>query len=177
MRRLLLVISAIVVLFSCKKTGDEKKEHKFSFEFNGKKYNDPSNASIILVSGGLDLLFIERKDLFGGEIFFYANSSISNNCAYLVPAGEHYVAHLPGCILYDGGVPVDSVTTYYYRSGNFSYSKSNCLRKTEISPTTGARVEFDVCDVSGSFSLTLGNKINKTIAITNGSFSFYGVRL
>jgi hypothetical protein len=176
MRRLLLVISAIVVLFSCKKTGDEKKEHKFSFEFNGKKYNDPSNATLALLSG-LDLLLINRKDLFGGEIFFYANSSISNNCAYLVPTGEHYVAHLPGCALYDGGVLVDSITTYFYRSGNLKYSKSNCVRKTEVDPATGSRVEYDECDVKGSFSLTLGNKNNQIIAITNGSFSFYGVRL
>jgi len=176
MRRLLLVISAIVVVFSCcKKPGDDR-QNTFNFEFKGTKYNDLIHAGIVAFAGEIDVVFIERPDLFGGRIFFHTNSSISNNCAYLYPTGEHILVHQPGCIIDNGGNPIDSVKFYFYRSGNINYSKTNCQRIKEQDPASGVLVEHDVCDVKGTFNLTLGNKNNQIIGISNGSFSYYGLR-
>ncbi len=176
MRRLLLIISPIVVLFTCcKKSGDDKV-NQLNFEFNGTKHKLLNNAGILIFGGEPDVVYIERPDLFGGNIYYHANSSISNNCAYLYPTGAELRVHQPGCIIESVGSPMDSVKVYLYRSGNLTFSKSNCRRKREPNPFTAGTIEYNVCDVKGTFDLTLGNKNNQTIKITRGSFSFYDAR-
>ena len=179
MFRLLIVFSTFVLLFSCSKQRDDdvqNKDPKFSFEFNGTKYNGPNIGGIIIYNGTMDGVFITREDLFGGTINFYRNSSMSNDCAYLTPTGQQFVLQQPGCILNNGN-PIDSVLVFLYRSGSINYSTSNCTRKRVPDLVFGGYLEYDECDVTGTFSLTLGNKNNQTIVITNGSFTFYGVRL
>jgi|GEM_PF-6758024 len=169
----------IIILSGCGKKNEpplEIGEPKFSFEFNGTKYSGPGVAGYIVYNGSFGGLFIERDDLFGGSIYFYKNSSLSNNCAYLMPTGQQVVAQQPGCILYNSGNPIDSVKVYLYRSGSMNYSTSNCKHKKEPDFVFGGYIEYDVCDINGTFSLTLGNKNNQTIVITKGSFSIYEIR-
>ena len=173
MRRLLLVISAIVVLFTCCKKTSDDKVNQFNFEFNGTKYKQLTNAGLLIFGGELDVIFIERPELFGGTIFYHTNSSISNNCAYLYPTGEHFLLKQPGCIIDNGGNPIDSAKVYLYRSGHLNYSKINCRHKKEPAPSGGGTIEYDECDVTGTFNLTLVNKNNQTIVISKGSFFYY----
>lgn len=179
MLRLLTVILTIVVLFSCGKKGseeDKKKETSFSFDFNGTSYKQSANSGVTLLNDTFGILIIDRPDLFGGTIYYHYNSSLNNNCAYLSPTGQQVYVQHPGCIVLNSGNPIDSVKVYLYRSGNLSITKSNCRRMTERAYGGSGGVEYDLCDVSGTFNLTLGNKNNQTIVITNGSFIHYDVR-
>ena len=184
MTRLFVGITLVIVLSGCNKKNEPPlpdNAPKFSFEFKGKKYSGPDIAGFITSSDSLiGILLIAREDLFGGTIYFYKNSSLSNNCAYLEPTGQHLIAQQPGCILYRSGNygnPIDSVKVYLYRSGSLNSSTSNCKRKKELDPVSGVYKEYDECDINGTFSLTLGNKNNQTIEITKGSFTIYAVRL
>lgn len=178
MWRLFICIVSIAILPGCsKKESDNNvnKESKFSFEFNGTKYDDPASGAILTNSGALEGIIINRPDLFGGSISFYRNSTLSNNCAFLTPTGLQYYLQQPGCIL-NATTGVDSVLVYFYRSGEMNYSRTNCQHKKEPDAVFGGFLEYDVCNVTGTFNLTLGNKNNQTIVITKGSFSFYGVK-
>jgi len=179
MPRLFAVIIFIIVLSGCSKKNEppiQDNAPKFSFEFNGKRYSGSNIAGYIIYNGSFGGIFLTREDLFGGSIYYYRNSSLSNNCAYLSPTGQQLVAQQPGCILYNNGNPIDSVKVYSYRSGSMNYSTSNCKHKKEPDLVFGGYIEYDVCDINGTFSLTLGNKNNQTIVITNGSFTIYEIR-
>lgn len=179
MKRLFASILFIIVLSSCTKKNepaDPDNAPKFSYEFNGKKYSGSGVAGYIVYNNSFNGIVIEREDLFGGTISFHKNSSLSNNCAYLTPTGQQFVVQQPGCIFYNYGNPIDSVKVYFYRSGIMNYSTSNCKHKKEPDLVFGGYIEYDVCDINGTFSLTLGNKNNQTIVITNGSFTIYEIR-
>lgn len=177
MRRLLLIISAIVVLFSCGKksdSGNEEKKPTISFKFNGKTYEITEGVGLGIYDNRFDRIIIRRPDLFAGIIHFHTNSSLVNNCAYMVPDDQYYM-HRPGCILSNNGNPIDSVKVYLFRSGTITNQVSNCRPQRERT-AAGTWVEYDLCDITGTFSLTLGNKNNQTIVLSNGTFAFYDFR-
>ena len=147
MFRLLTVISAIVVLFSCSKKNepqDPDNAPKFSFEYNGKKYSGSNIGGYMLSNNTFDGILLNREDLFGGHIYFYRNSSLSNNCAYLNPTGQQLIAQKPGCVLFNNGNPIDSVKVYFYSSGSINYSTSNCKHKKVPDLVFGGYIEYDV---------------------------------
>lgn len=175
MFRLLTAIFFLMILSNCNKENENPtNQPKISFEFKGKKYEITDGVGIMLYNDAFEAILISRPDLFGGTITFH-KSSLIQNCAYLSPTNQ-YITWDPGCILKNNGTAIDSVQVYLYRSGTLNYTKSNIRRKKERT-TAGTWVEYDVYDLTGTFSLTLGNKNNQTISVTKGSFIYYEIRL
>ena len=61
-------------------------------------------------------------------------------------------------------------------SGHYQISYRNCYLKSEFSAGTGSTIQYEVCDADGTFELTLKNKENKTIIISDGTFEMYSFR-
>ena len=106
--------------------------------------------------------------VFGGQIDF-----IRAGCAYLAPLNKVVYVNDPNCQLsikddYGNFQPIDSVQTYIYQSGSLNISFSNCQPKSGTDFATGLPYSYNVCRASGTFDLTLINKDNQTIKITNG---------
>jgi len=125
----------------------------------------------LISSGSTYGVLISRPDIFGGTIYFR-----EPGCAYLEPTGTNFSLASPGCQLISGG-PIDSTKVYFYQSGTVNISKSDCEHKREPDLVFGGFLEHDECTLSGDFSLTLVNKNNATIKITNGVLRFTHVRL
>src|SRR4030095_6184356 len=153
MFRLLTAIFFLMVLPNCNKENeneDQINKPKISFEFNGKKYEITDGAGIMLYNNAFEAIMISRSDLFGGTITFHESSS-NQYCAYLSPTGQ-YINWNPGCMLKNNGNAIDSVQVYLYRTGTLNYTKSNMKHKKERT-SMGTWVEYDVYDLTGTFSL------------------------
>jgi hypothetical protein len=115
---------------------------------------------------------IDMLQVFEGYIYFRGNG-----CAYMAPENSVPSITEPGCVLTDqtGGsnFPIDSVLVYYYQSGSLNSTISDCKGYSGTDFGTGLPYAYSECKVSGTFDLTLVNKNNQTIKITNGVFSNY----
>jgi hypothetical protein len=114
-------------------------------------------------------LFIGRPDLFGGNISFEPD-----NCAYLDPYGNEIQRFSP-CQLSRNSQPIDSVAVFIYESGSLKINTTNCKTTSETDFFTGNTIYTSVCDITGSFNLTLKNKEDSLIVITDGVFARYRV--
>lgn len=80
------------------------------------------------------------------------------------------------CQLSSFGFPIDSVAVYLYESGSFNILYKNCYEKSEYDPFSSSTIKYSVCDADGTFNLTLKNKENKIINITDGTFEMFSFR-
>ena len=159
-----LLISLILNL-SCKKD-NEIPLNTVSFKFNGQVHSYDSqwspvtnfdiNSFRFLYAGGIT---ITRPELFGGTVKIFYNAPMNAVCAFLQP--DNYPMINADCNnLNAGGQPIDSVKVYWMESGNFSHNISEC--------TPTATGPFKRCTLVTSFSVTLVNKNNQKIVLTEG---------
>jgi hypothetical protein len=162
----------------CKKNNDSPSyETKISFNYNGQQYNRTHPSSIfsdfILVQGQILLVNFtglgieDENNLLQGKIVLLARNPGTIPCAYLQPTGSSVSALGGDCNrLQAGGNPIDSVRVYWYESGSVNFSYSDC--KAITSATVPGQND---CAISGTFNITLTNKNNQKIILTNGTFS------
>lgn len=169
-RAIIIGILLTTVLAGCKKSDSDGKT-EFSFTYNGQNYNysivnNMSNAGVGKTTDGTLFISIDMPDEFGGPIYYQPG------CAYLAP--EFTSINLgQGCTLSEidvsgGSVPIDSEKVFLYQSGSLNVSFSNCVNQTGYDPVTGTNYTYTTCDADGTFDLTLVNKNDSTIKITNG---------
>ncbi len=171
--RHLLFISLVFILVACSKdeTPTIYEIDTFSWAYNGRSYNlvykdNTSNAGARINMNRIPAISFDMVDELGGSIYF------EKACAYLEPLGS-IIYENEGCVLTekDGTgniIPIDSTKVYIYQSGFFNISISNCTKKTAVDLLTGDSYQYDDCTVSGTFDLTLVNKEDATIKITDG---------
>ncbi len=169
-----LFVCVFVGVIACKKNATQKHspfDSKFSFSYNGNKYILPfkeGNSEWTATNG----IYINRPDIFNGTIHYPYT-----NCAYFAPqANGLYVQVNTNCQLSVSGFPIDSLMVYLYQSGSYNITYRNCYKKKEYDIFTSSTILYDVCDADGTFNLTLKNKENKTITITDGTFQVYSFR-
>lgn len=161
------------IIFSCKKdSGSKIDTNQFTFTYNGIVYNaamnnNQANAAAINV-GGASGIFIDMPSIFGGRIFFRRAG-----CAYLEPGSQVINVTEPNCQLsiqdnFGNPQPIDSAEAYIYQAGSLNVSFSECQFKKEVDIFTGQTNQYQVCRASGTFDLTLINKNNQKIILTNG---------
>lgn len=163
----------IVITFSflgCKKT-NPGFETMVSFTYNGQQHSIASSGVIQtqlilpeLIFANFEGLQIDRPDLFGGTIKIHSSNTGGINCAFLNPTGMNVLGLACNALSNNGGV-IDSVAVYWLESGNLTVSYSQC-KDAEGTSVPGQKD----CLVSGNFSLTLVNKNNQRIILTDGSF-------
>jgi hypothetical protein len=165
--RYAVILFSTLIIGSCKKTSDGPPQG-FRFEYDSKTYTrDIVNN---LADCGLNFndtydaigVTIAKPDIFGSKIIFYAP-----DCACLFPASWDMDEN---CNINTNGESFDSSKVYYYKSGSFKSTKSNCIQKSGTDIVTGLRYTYLICDYAGSFSLILENNKSETIEIRNGSF-------
>jgi hypothetical protein len=177
MKKIIILSAFFSVFAGCKKSIDSisSYETKISFTYNGQQYNHSSTSSImtdnILVQGiplfvNFTGIAIEDPGLLGGTIIILSRSSGNIQCSYLRPTGMLVSSATGNCNLTNGGNPIDSVQVYWYESGSINFSYSDCRNLTGTT-IPGQRD----CRITGSFDLTLTNKNNQKIKLTNGSFT------
>ncbi|MFZ1856923.1 MAG: hypothetical protein WAU29_06115 [Chitinophagaceae bacterium] len=175
---LLLFLSLTMLLTGCKKNSDFLSyDTKISFNYNGQQYNRTSPSSILtdilLVQG--NLLFVnftglaieDQDNLLNGKTLLLARTPGPVQCAYLQPTGTSVSALGGNCSqLQNVGNPIDSVQVYWYESGSINFSYNDCKAIT----TANVAGQYD-CAITGTFDMTLTNKNNQKIILTNGTFS------
>jgi len=159
---IIIIISFTFFFAGCKKNDSTANtEHDdFSFMYNGQKYiykitNNVANAGISKGMDGTPDLLIDMIDVFGGQIYYEKTGS-----AYLDT---------------NSGGTIDSAKVFIYQSGSLNVSFSNCVTKTRTDLFTGQTAQYHDCAALGTFDLTLVNKNNETIKLTNGIVRFYHV--
>ena len=169
-----LLITLIISVCSCKKDkkNPEPVKDEFSFVYNGNTYyatvtNNIGNGGAYKGDKG-PAIVIDMRSVFNGTIRFE-----KEGCAYLAPANTVIYINEPGCLFMtknDFGdlVPIDSAQVYVYKSGSLNISFSDCTGHSGTDWATGLPYSYQVCRASGIFDLTLINKNNQTIEITNG---------
>ena len=170
-----LVATGTACFFTgCKKTDFPSYETNIQFTYNGQAYSRTSPSRIlndvIIVQNEFLLvnftgLIIEDPALFGGRIPILTRNPGPIQCAFLQPTGGD-VSPGTNCQLNSGGNPIDSVAVYWYESGSLSFTYTDCKQVT-AAIVPGQKD----CAISGQFDLTLTNKNNQKIRLTNGSFS------
>ncbi len=170
--RLLALLMLSGISLTCKKSADtgSPQDSYFNFTVNGTAHSLPFKEGISEWSITNNSIYINRPDIFNGIINFP-----KDGCAYLEPVGSSVVAD-DNCHLTQYGLPIDSSTVYIFEKGAKSINYTNCRSGTTFDPDTGAPIPYEVCDVDGSFFLTLKNRENKTIEIVEGSFRVYDLR-
>ena len=174
---MILIFAAFFsVLAGCIKNSDSiSYETKISFTYNGQQYNQSSPSNIltdaILVQGiplfvNFTGIAIEDPGVLGGTILILSRNSGNIQCSYLRPTGMLVSSSSGNCNLTNGGNPIDSVQVYWYESGSINFSYFDCRNLTEA--TIPGQKD---CKITGSFDLTLTNKNNQKIKLTNGSFT------
>ncbi len=170
----IISVCCMFLICSCKKDSGSNNNSKdrFTFEYNGIVYNktvtnNVTNAAAINTNGGPGI-FIDMPSVFGGRIFF-----IRNGCAYLETGSDVINVTEPNCQLsiqdnFSNPQPIDSVKVYIYQSDTLNISFSDCKVKSSTDPWTGAMHQYHVCRAKGTFELTLINKNQQQIKITNG---------
>lgn len=160
-----VTLAAILLLNACSKQDEIHGE--FSFSYSGEEYhNTPSNLDdegFEVSDDGKNHITIDMPDVFGAEIYFDVS-----HCAYL-NLSSVYVTLEENCKLtaFANGQtgPIDSSKVFIYQSGSLQLSISDCKNHS-----LGSGYDWTTCRASGSFDLTLMNKDNETIEITNGTF-------
>ena len=178
------ILTAIFLTYffiGCKKdNGDVSPEiDEFSFYYNGQKFNysitaNVANAGVAKGADGNPDIHIYMTDVFNGTIRF-----LNTGCAFLEPP-FNTVSVGQGCILSSvdslgNSIPIDSIKVFIYQSGTSNVSFTNCVRKSGFDIITGLNYQYDDCAASGTFDLTLSNKNDSTIKITNGIVKFHHV--
>lgn len=165
------VLAIALLIGGCKKENNiTSNNDEVSFTYNGKNYSfktfDASNG-VMVVKGyyGTPMIVINLPSEFNGTIHYQ-----KTGCAYLQPKNSN-ISINPGCTLKDhstssNGGPIDSMKVSLYFSGSLDLVTSNC--ETSNGTILGYPVTFTYCDVNGTFDLTLKNKNNETLFITNG---------
>jgi hypothetical protein len=172
---LLVFLSIVCGSIACKKNSPQRHspfDGKFSFRYNGTNYTLPFKEGTTewSVTPGI---YINRADIFNGIIHFPTSS-----CAYMDTgtSGEN-VTDIGNCHLTQiSGAPIDSAVVYLYLNGFFNINYYNCESHSEYDVFTGRTINYDVCDANGTFELTLKNKDDNIIRITEGSFQQYNLR-
>ncbi len=181
--KVLLIVVVVFIFTSCKKTSDATISY-LKFTYNGVDYNyqneNINNINLGIgrgVNGNVQIT-IGPESLFGGYIYNY-----STGCAFFQPTPIAHAINIdPFCILttqddLGNTIPIDSQAVYIYRTGLLNAGFSNCVTKNGYDIVTGISYNYDLCDASGTFDLTLVNKTNDIIKLTNGSFKVYGAKL
>ncbi len=181
--RHLMFVSLALILVSCSKDENPNipETDKFSWTYNGLTYNylisndHTVNAGAGKGQNGNASIIFDMSEALGGTIYF------EKGCAYLEPLGSS-ISQNQGCLLTDKDdaghiIPIDSTKVFIYQSGSFNINFSNCTKKTGVDFVTGISYQYDVCAVSGSFDLTLVNKDNTTIKISDGIVDLHHVIL
>ena len=156
------------MLGACNKEGGDTYVHELSFTHNGQDHKLESQWNVsnsfdiaalrFIYQGGFSIL---RPDLFGGDIHVkYNRQTRGVECAWLQPANYGVVTANDCNALNVYGMPIDSVKVFWLHSVNYSEGLSNC--KATKSP------EFRQCQLEANFTLTLVNKNNEKIILTNG---------
>ena len=167
---ILTVLSALLLSNACSKESELMPDPgEFNFTYNGKDYHmTPYNLNVEVSSKGKNRINIHLPGVFGGEIYFDVNG-----CAYMAPELTTIYTDLH-CNLtskVDGiNVPIDSSKVFIYQSGSLNLTISDCSTNTSENPHPdgGSSSTVTSCRASGTFDLTLVNKNNETIEITNG---------
>ncbi len=137
--------------------------------------NNASSGGVLQNADNTLGIFIDMPAVFGGRITFSHPT-----CAYMEPLDtaiyDDGSCHLSIKNSFGDPVPVDSTDIFIYKSGSLNISFSNCVIKTERNPITGETNQFQECIASGTFDLTLVNRNNEIIKITNGIVSFHVIR-
>ena len=176
--KIIIAIFFTYFFAGCKKN-DSKADapvDEFSFTYNGTKYNysitgNVSNAGVGKGIDGTPYIIIDMADVFGGRIHYE-----KTGCAYLEPEFTSGISLSPGCQLSSGNTdPIDSVKVFLYQSGSLNVSFSNCITKSGVDPFTGLNYQYNEYAALGTFDLTLVNKNNETIKVTNGIVKFHHV--
>jgi hypothetical protein len=171
--RCAVILFSVLIFHSCKKTSNEPGNsgmQGFSFEYNSKTYNETivNNTTDcgLEFNGAYDAIgvIIDKPNVFGGKIIFH-----TPDCAYIVPSTNWDMDE--NCSINAHGESYDSSSVYYYKSGSFMSTKSNCVEKSGTDIYTNLPYRYMICDYLGTFSLILENKKGETIEITNGSFN------
>ncbi len=180
--RHLLFVSLALILVSCSKDENPNipETDKFNWTYNGRTYNliiknDVANAGAGKGQNGNVAIIFDMSEALGGTIHF------EKDCAYLEPLGSS-ISQNEGCLLTDKDeagniIPIDSTKVFIYQSGSFNISFSKCVKKTSVDLLTGQSSQYDDCAASGSFDLTLVNKDNDIIVISDGIVDLHHVRL
>ena len=169
-----IILPAILTLFclACTKNkgnSDDPYTAKISFTYNGNQYNISSSGSyikeqfLILLSADFAGLHIKGPDIFGGTIDMDCNPQGNIACTLFIPSGMNA---LGSCSNFNNnGAPIDSVKVYWYESGSVNFFYTDCKNNSN-GPS-----DVKDCAINGTFSLTLTNKNNQKIILSNGSFS------
>jgi hypothetical protein len=168
---ILLFFAACLIFSACKKSGssaiDIAPHNALTYEFQGKIYDGADGTE-----GRWDLIYnnnknitgirIYRPDLFGGSVNF-----IAPGCAYLSTNSNILINEDINCaITYADGTPIDSSKVYFYQSGTFTSTTSNCTHQSGyVIIGVGS---YDLCDIVVNFSVTLVNNKGDKIEIKNG---------
>jgi hypothetical protein len=155
----------ICLLTSCKKSSSTGNV-EFSFNYNGRTYDNVADGAPIVSNGDIIGIEIRKPDVFGGVLRFFWN----NNCAYIIPSGTDIFYDDNTC-KFNSARPIDSSRLYIYHSGGKqNYTISNCQQKDDA--FTGAI--YETCTVSGSFALVLINNAGNTKSIM-GTFKLFNL--
>lgn len=170
--KIFIALSILAIsCFSCLKTknSDDPYIAKINFTCNSQPYQTSSVSSYlktqfyILLSANFAGLKINRPDIFGGVIEIDCDIQGNILCAYLNPTGMNVSGACNN--LLNNGAPIDSVKVFWYESGSVNFGWSDCKNIPN-----GYQGEQD-CAINGSFNITLTNKNNQKIILSNGSFS------
>lgn len=171
MKKFLAIISSISVLLLCQACSKvdplvEPEIEEFSFTYNGRYYTENSSENA-QINKWLDKvsITIDMVDVFGGIIYFD-----ETDCAYLKPEfNTVYIGEACNLMTITDGntVPIDSVKVFQYQSGSFNVFLDKCEMHSWEHPI-GGTVEYEVCVASGTFDLSLVNKNNETIELSDG---------
>jgi hypothetical protein len=182
----LALLAALIVgvsFCSCKKENKERSRSKttMSFKMNGTEYTfDVAQFDVQkLESGAFRIISIQASSQSNNFPYFFdiRKSNTQGICGVLIPKGfqfklsgppEH--CNLPIPTLNQNGDSVSVESAFYYASGTFDYSKSNCGNKTYFELSCLCNMQGTACDVSGTFNLTFKNGFNETITLTDGNF-------
>jgi hypothetical protein len=167
--KIIIIISFVCIFYSCKKNKVESERNEFSFTYNGQKYNysvtgNISNAGVGKGVDGTPSIGIDMISVFRGNIYYE-----KTGCAYLKPEFTTLQFN-QGC-----NPLLDPAEVFIYQSGSLNVTFSNCVRKAGVDVITGSNYQYDDCAALGTFDLTLVNKNNEIIKITNGIVKFYHV--
>jgi hypothetical protein len=167
----IIIICSIVVLVACKKDKNESVKDTIRFTYNGQQYDGGSSSLISsrlifpeFIFANFAGLVIKRPDIFGGEIRIYEDAPGSIECAYLEPIGST-ITGFCNSLLMNNGV-IDSVRVYWIESGSVSFGYSDCKALTNVT----VQGQKD-CAINGTFNVTLTNKNNDKIILSNGTLS------
>ena len=169
-QNLMITICIALILNACKKEDDDYVPyvHELTFTFNGQNHKLTSQWTTMdlfditsfrfIYNGGFN---IHRTDLFGGSIHvMYNRQTRGVECAWLQPENYPLITALDCNNLNVAGMPIDSVKVFWLHSVNYSEGLSNC-KSTQSA-------QHKQCQLDANFSLTLVNKNNEKIILTNG---------